>query len=546
MRDGGLSLGLFEGLCPRVPQGFPEGLECAAAGWEGAILVFLAIGVGVGMFVFLRRRAEAERAGPFLVFSPEDSPEDGSRARRGDASPQPAGDFRAPHATGTTPATDRPPASGWGPATERPPGNGRPLATERPPATERRSPPGHSPSPAPRATERMTISPETRKAAAARHATVRGEGGSVVHHSPPEGTLQLLPGSLRIEVGDDAGEEIRFVRIPGEEAVITFGRSTGPPYRHIQLRSPTVSRLHARLTYRGPRWTLRNESATNPTVVNGEVLDGNPAQVVLRDGDRVEMGEIVFVFHQPGGSDRLPLRSSWYTDRGRRPTNQDAVGVRTLPGGRELAVVCDGMGSQVSSGIASHVALDALTKALADGSDLVQAVHEANRAVRRAAEKALQHEGMGTTLVALLREGDGYVVANVGDSRAYRADERGIRQITTDHSFVAEAVGKGTMTLEEASRSPWRNAVTRNLGAEPEVEVDLFGPFDASVPHLAILSTDGVHGVLTDDEMEALVRDTPDVRDLARVLAEAALAKGGEDNVAAAVLDFSLTPEDPE
>jgi protein phosphatase len=361
----------------------------------------------------------------------------------------------------------------------------------------------------------------------------------VTHEAPPDGTLQLLPGSLKIERGEGAGEILRFVRVPGEQVVITMGRDQGPPHRHVQLRSPTVSRVHARLTFRDRTWTLRNESATNPTIVNGRPLEGRPAEAVLRDGDRIEMGDIAFVFQLSEPANRLALRSSWYTDRGRRSTNQDAVAVRTLPDGRELAVVCDGMGSHASGGMASYIALETLVATLSNGGDLAQGVQEANRAVRRAADQDPAHDGMATTLVALLREGDRYMVANVGDSRAYRVDQAGVRHLTRDHSFVAEAVAEGGMSLEEAKRSPWRNAVTRNLGPDSDVEVDLFGPFDATAPHLTVLSSDGVHGVLSDDEIERVVRDTPEIRDLARALAEAALRSGGEDNVAVAVIDFS-------
>ena len=434
------------------------------------------------------------------------------------------------------------------------------LPTRR--SSERRSS-GPASSPAPRResepawderpTQRTTITPEVRAAAVgsspprASASSTDGDRGSangnrasrVTHEPPPDGTLQLLPGSMKIERGDGAGEVIRFIRVPGEEVAITFGRDQGPPHRHVQLHSPTVSRVHARLTFRDGSWTLRNESATNPTVVNGRPLEGRPAEAPLRDGDRVEMGDITFVFQQSEPSNRLAVRSSWYTDRGRRATNQDAVAARTLSDGRELAVVCDGMGSHAAGGMASHVALEALVNALTEGQSLVRGVKEANRAVRRRAETDVLLDGMGTTLVALLREGDRYEVANVGDSRAYRIDREGIRQLTRDHSFVTEAVEEGGMSMEEATRSPWRNAVTRSLGSEPDVDVDVFGPFDATVSHTAVLSSDGVHGVLSEEEIERVVQSTSDVRDLARALAEAALGKGSDDNVAVVAVDFS-------
>jgi PPM family protein phosphatase len=538
MTVAGLSFGGLQDACPVLPEGALEPLECVTASAGTVVLLVLGGALLFGAYHYLKQRS-AKNLGPLFLYSDAETSgapptywlQEGPR-------PQLSG-AREPHA-------DSPFASTPRPAFERNPERSRSHPPHSAGSTRGR---GWDESP----TQRTTISPEVRAAAIGspfpggkRTSTDAGPGSidgnrtsPLIQELPPDGTLQLLPGSLRIESGDGAGEVVRFVRAPGEEAVITFGRDQGEPHRHVQLRSATVSRLHARLTFRDRRWTLRNESATNPTVVNGRPLEGRPAEVLLRDGDRIEMGEIAFVFQQPEPSNRLALRSSWYTDRGRRAANQDAVAVRTLPEGRELAVVCDGMGSHASGGMASYIALEALVAALTNGQDLVHGVQEANRAVRRAADEDVEHGGMGTTLVALLREGERYTVANVGDSRAYRVDRAGIRQLTQDHSFVAEAVGEGGMSLEEASRSPWRNAVTRNLGSESDVEVDLFGPFDATTPHLAVLATDGVHGVLSDHEIEQLVQDTPDIRDLARALAEAALRNGGEDNVAVAVMDFS-------
>ena len=144
------------------------------------------------------------------------------------------------------------------------------------------------------------------------------DGASVRYWRPADGTLQFLPGRLEIAAGRDAGQEIRFVSTAGPDGTcITFGRAEGPPYRHVQLREPTVSRSHARLVLetagsptgdqRGStssntgRWRLENLSSTNPVVVNGRPLDSmgdSMSSVVLSDGDRIEMGEVAFVFHQ--------------------------------------------------------------------------------------------------------------------------------------------------------------------------------------------------------------------------------------------------------
>ena len=140
------------------------------------------------------------------------------------------------------------------------------------------------------------------------------DGASVRYWRPADGTLQFLPGRLEVIAGRDAGQEIRFVRTPGPDGTrVTFGRAEGAPYRHVQLREPTVSRTHARMTLEtspgnsnraapeAARWRLENLSATNPVVVNGRALaaDGSAAgSVPLGEGDRIEMGEVVFRFHE--------------------------------------------------------------------------------------------------------------------------------------------------------------------------------------------------------------------------------------------------------
>jgi hypothetical protein len=140
------------------------------------------------------------------------------------------------------------------------------------------------------------------------------DGASVRFWRPADGTLQFLPGRLEIAAGRDAGQEIRFVRTGGPDGTcITFGRADGPPYRHVQLREPTVSRSHARMMLEQPtgssrdttanqaRWRLENLSSTNPVVVNGRSLDpkgGALASVMLSEGDRIEMGEVAFVFRE--------------------------------------------------------------------------------------------------------------------------------------------------------------------------------------------------------------------------------------------------------
>lgn len=107
-----------------------------------------------------------------------------------------------------------------------------------------------------------------------------------------DGTVQLLPGMLVMTEGPEVGREYRFLRI-GSQPVpeLTMGRASGPPYRHIHLAAPTVSRLHARIRYDGGSWQVANLSSTNPVRLNGRELP-TTADFPLTDGDRIQLGEV--------------------------------------------------------------------------------------------------------------------------------------------------------------------------------------------------------------------------------------------------------------
>lgn len=125
------------------------------------------------------------------------------------------------------------------------------------------------------------------------------EGRTIKMHAPPPGTLKILPGRFEVVAGDETVKEIRFYRVKGQSTPeVTFGRAAGAPYSHIQLKPMTVSSRQAKMTYINNQWILTNfaPDTSNPTRVNGHELpvDG---QVALKEGDRVAMGEVEFVFH---------------------------------------------------------------------------------------------------------------------------------------------------------------------------------------------------------------------------------------------------------
>jgi len=122
------------------------------------------------------------------------------------------------------------------------------------------------------------------------------QGQALRFHRPADRARPFLPGHLTVIEGGDAGLEVRFVRLAQQDdPIITFGRSEGPPFRHVQLLEPTVSRAHARMAFDGSGWSLTNLSRTNPVLVNRMALS-DELPVRLRDGDRIEMGALVFRF----------------------------------------------------------------------------------------------------------------------------------------------------------------------------------------------------------------------------------------------------------
>lgn len=119
---------------------------------------------------------------------------------------------------------------------------------------------------------------------------------TIVFNRPVDEPVQILPGRLRVLSGDASGEDLRLFNRLGEPPRIVVGRETGPPHRHITLRSPTVSRRHARMEFIDGHWTITNLSATNPVLVNDRVLAHDGATRTLSDGDRIELGEVALRF----------------------------------------------------------------------------------------------------------------------------------------------------------------------------------------------------------------------------------------------------------
>jgi serine/threonine protein phosphatase PrpC len=279
-----------------------------------------------------------------------------------------------------------------------------------------------------------------------------------------------------------------------------------------------------------------------------ELLSRAVEYVTVREVGVVEPPEMVY---EPLILDDEPLAlevAPW-TETGRiRSVNQDYVQVRMPSSAQDsqlgdLFVVADGMGGRSSGEVASQLAADMVvekyyTDAKGDiPANLTFAIEAANKAICQRADEVPAHRGMGTTAVAaVVREQELYV-ANVGDSRAYLVHDAEIEQITLDHSWVEEEVQAGRMTPEQAKDHPQRNLLTRVLGVDRRVDVDIFQR-ELKRGDIVVLCSDGLSEYVEADELREEVSQQP-AKLAVKQLAKLANDRGGSDNISVIIVKIS-------
>jgi protein phosphatase len=221
------------------------------------------------------------------------------------------------------------------------------------------------------------------------------------------------------------------------------------------------------------------------------------------------------------------------TDIGRvRERNEDSMLVDP-----PLDVVADGMGGHRGGQVASQVALEAMEELeTGDGGSLAEHVRRANRAVWDRSVEDERLSGMGTTLTAARIDGGSALIAHVGDSRAYLLRDGSLRQLTTDHTLVARMVRSGEITEAEAEVHPHKNVLTRALGTDEQVEVDEDSIALVDGDRL-LLCSDGLTGMVTEDQIQAILETSEQPQQAADRLVKAANRAGGIDNITVVVLD---------
>lgn len=230
-------------------------------------------------------------------------------------------------------------------------------------------------------------------------------------------------------------------------------------------------------------------------------------------------------------------RQTWaaVTDIGRvRTHNEDSVLAQP-----PLFVVADGLGGHEAGEVASSIAVETLrdhAPRRADSNALARAVRAANREVIRAAREGVGRSGMGTTLTTAIVEGNTIAIAHVGDSRAYLMSGGVLRQLTADHSMVADMIRRGQITEADARVHPNRSVITRALGTDANMVADTYD-INAESGDRLLLCSDGLTSMLEDTEIAQALGTYADPSIAANALVAAANEAGGHDNVSVVVVD---------
>ncbi|WP_338216396.1 Stp1/IreP family PP2C-type Ser/Thr phosphatase [Lacticaseibacillus salsurivasis] len=239
------------------------------------------------------------------------------------------------------------------------------------------------------------------------------------------------------------------------------------------------------------------------------------------------------------------MEYTYRTDIGRkRPNNQDYVGLFANLAGSTLAIVADGMGGHQGGDVASEMAVSHLGYAFESTSTtdvetivrwLIFELQQENDVILEKAKRYADLMGMGTTLVAVIISGSRFVVANIGDSRAYLYRGGHLLQITEDHSLVNELVKTGELTPEEAQRFPQRNVITRSLGVSEDVDADVT-IYDMEYDDYLLLCSDGLTNQVSDEEIAKVIASPTPIGEKAEQLIAMANAAGGPDNISALII----------
>jgi PPM family protein phosphatase len=249
------------------------------------------------------------------------------------------------------------------------------------------------------------------------------------------------------------------------------------------------------------------------------------------------------------------IRAAALSLQGKRSSNQDRVVIAPATDWNNgiVAAVADGLGGMKSGNHAAQIAVETIEKAANDllirmSGDvrnarqfLIDTYQSSNEAIRSYAQAHAQAGSVATTLVTLIASGSRYLVINSGDSRSYRVDRAGVKQITQDHTAADSLLRNGLMAPEDYASSPLRNHLTRCLGPREDCEPDIFPEVDFGIIDVDctfLLCSDGFYSKLSTEDLAQLDGPSLDLEGILRNLAKEALQQGSSDNLSAIAVRF--------
>ena len=230
------------------------------------------------------------------------------------------------------------------------------------------------------------------------------------------------------------------------------------------------------------------------------------------------------------------MKVSAVSDRGKvRPSNQDSYLLEETDKGM-LCILADGMGGYAGGEIASKMAVDLIFQGVAEATEevneetLLDILTRANDAIYRKSIVEPGLTGMGTTLCVALIMRERTILAHVGDSRIYLWHDKELRQLTKDHTLVAELIRSGEITAEQALTHPHRHILTRAFGVEYNTQLDM-ETIQLNEGDRLLMCSDGLYMYVTDEEIRRLLVRRPSVKKVCDRLLEKAMKGGGADNI---------------
>lgn len=240
---------------------------------------------------------------------------------------------------------------------------------------------------------------------------------------------------------------------------------------------------------------------------------------------------------------RYVIQVGCRSEQGRRSNNEDAF---VADPGRHVFLVADGMGGQEhgeqASGLAAEIIPREVSASLGSneqaGEVIRRALQKAHRAILEAGQKQSTNRRMGTTAVLAVEHHEQVWVAGVGDSPAFLIREDAVHKLTMDHTIADALARNGTLTLDQARNSPYKNVLYRFLGCSEMTEDAEIYPFEPAAGDRLILASDGLTGCITDDDLREGAARFRDPQAWADHLVQLALDRGSRDNVTCIVVAF--------